>query len=124
MQVQERKEKLSMIARGMVGDTFDDKGNIDWETVKGMAAVKEITIEEREIGGVITRNIKVKLLNPVESIAELNKMEQVYRITERSERGPTINNYFLTDPSVQGKMERIGERTLIEVTGKVVENSG
>ncbi len=118
MGVRERKEKLSLIARGMVGDTFNKGGEIDWEAVKTMASVKELTIEEKEIGGVPVRTIKVKLLNPVESIHELNLMEKLYRTNEQPVNYNPTYNYYLTDGSVVEKLGRIGERTQIELTGK------
>ncbi len=129
MGVRERKEKLSMIARGMVGNCLDEKGEVDLKVVREMPAVREIVITDwrsphREgAEGMESRTVKIKLLNPVESIAELNKMEQLYRITEGPVNINPVYNYYITDPSVKGKMERIGERTqkTIEITGGAVE---
>ncbi len=125
MGVRERKEILSQIARGMVGDCVDEEGNIDWSAVKAMPAVKEITIEETILkSGEKARTIKVKLLNPVESITELNKMEKLYRINEQTSPQNTTNNYYLTDGSVLEKLNQIGVRTqkqLPQAEVKVVE---
>ncbi|KKN45275.1 hypothetical protein LCGC14_0684610 [marine sediment metagenome] len=124
MSVRERKEKLSLIARGMVGDCVDEGGNIDWGAVKEMPAVKEVTIEERDIGEATLRTIRVKLLNPVESIHELNLMEKLYRTNEQSVNINPTYNYFVTDGTVVEKLGRIGERTQKEIAltgGKVEE---
>lgn len=121
MGVRERKELLSEIARGMVGATINGEGKIDWEAVRGMPSVKEVTVEERDIGEVTTRTIRVKLLNPVESIHELNLMEKLYRTNEiplyQDNRSV---NYYITGVEVEEKLGRIGERTqkAIEQTGQ------
>ncbi len=114
MMVRERKERLSQIGRGMVGDCLDESGQIDLEAIRNMPAVKEVTIDEYTVGTkdpVQHRTIKVKLLNPVESIAELNKMEKLYRTNEQQWPQNVTNNYYLTDGSVLEKIGRIGDRT-------------
>ena len=125
MSVRERKEKLSLIARGMVGDCVDKDGNIDWGAVKEMPAVKGVTIEERDIGEATLRTIRVKLLNPVESIHELNLMEKLYRTNERPMNINPTYNYFVTDGTVVEKLGRIGERTQKEIalTGEKAEEN-
>ena len=126
MSVRERKEKLSKIARGMVGETFEGEGEIDWEAVKKMAAVKEVTVTEWEGGKggrAKSRTIRVKLYNPVESIAELNKMDKVYRASEGGTNIKPTYNYYITDGAVVEKLERLGDRAqkAIEITGRVIE---
>lgn len=112
MMVRERREKLSLIARGMVGDTIDEGGKINWEAVRSMPAVKEVTIDEYTVGDTVHRNIKVKLLNPVDSIHELNLMDKTHGGNEKpGNYGSTVNNYFVTDASVVTRLERIGDRT-------------
>lgn len=124
MSVRERKEKLSLIARGMVGDTIDEAGEIDWEAVKNMPAVKEVIIEERDFGTIPTRTIKVKLFNPVESIHELNWMENMMKASDKTVNINPVYNYYVTDAKVVEKLGQIGERTqkVIELTGKAVDD--
>lgn len=117
MGVRERKEKLSLIARGMIGTTFTEEGEIDWDAVRNMPSVKEVTVEEIVIAGETKRTIKVKLLNPVEAIHELTWMEKMLRINEGTTNiNPTIN-YFVTEQKVIDALQRIGDRTKIELTG-------
>lgn len=121
MSVRERKEKLSLIARGMVGNCLDENGEIDLEAIRNMPAVKEVTIDEYTVGvknPVKHRNIKVKLLNPVESIHELNLMGKQLRTNEGvTQDNRVINNYF-TDGSVLEKLEQIGDRTRKLIGGR------
>ncbi len=125
MGLRERKEKLSLIARGMVGTTFDEDGHIDWEAVRNMPAVKEITIEEdvdKDDGDIINRKIKVKLLDPVTAIHELSWMENTLNRGSGSIVANTVINNYYTDESIPGKVSRIGDRTkkVIEATGKLL----
>lgn len=126
MSVRERKEILSQIGRGMVGSCLDEDGEVDLKAVREMPAVKEITIEEYTVGvkkPILHRDIKVKLLNPVESIHELNLMEKLYSPNEAPVNINPIYNYYVTDGSVVEKLGRIGDRTqkVIELTGEKVE---
>ena len=119
MSVRERKEILSQIGRGMIGNCLDEGGNIDLAAIRAMPAVSSVDIFEGKKG----RTIKVKLLNPVESIHELNLMEKLYRINEAPVNINPVYNYFLTGPEVKEGLERMGGRTreAIELTGEKVE---
>lgn len=126
MSVRERKEKLSLMARGVVGDTFTGEGNIDWDAVKTMDAVKEVNIEETTVGikhPRTIRTIKVKLHNPVESIHELNLMEKLYRTNEAAVNINPVYNYYVTDKKVIDDLGKIGDRTQkqIALTGTKAE---
>lgn len=130
MGVRERKEILSEIGRGMVGDCLDEDGQVDLKAIRGMPAVKEVTIEETSIGTdspVLSRTIKVKLLNPVEAIHELNFMEQKLNRPETPmNQGNRVVNIYVTDKDVKEKLGKIGERTqkVIELTGETIEEPG
>ena len=91
MPVQERKERLSEIARARLTDyqeTGLDSGYIsigkDSPNTAAIAGIESATKFD-EAGNTGTLFTKVKLHNPINAIAELNKMDRIY--TE----GPQIN---------------------------------
>lgn len=80
MKVLERKQKLSTIGRAKLTDYVDNNGNVDI-TGEGGGAIAELTIEDWKGGkdGRASSQIKrIKLLNPIQAIEELNKMDGVY----------------------------------------------
>ncbi len=72
--VDERKKKLTEILRADATEFIDAQGNITLEG-KRTAAIAEINVDV--INDVIQRR-KIKLLNPIQAIQELNKMEHIY----------------------------------------------
>ena len=85
MPVIERKERLSEIARARLSDFIEVKedGSISKVNIKGAhsAALQEITVTEF-VGGpegrAKDRSTKVKLHDPVKSMAELSKLDGAY----------------------------------------------
>ncbi|KKL93226.1 hypothetical protein LCGC14_1876790 [marine sediment metagenome] len=128
MSVRERLETLSQISRGMIGNCLDESGNVDLAAIREMPAVREVVIEETVIGVKHprqVRHIKVKLYNPVESIHEINLMENKLNPGQVPEnQGNRTVNYYFLDGSGPEKLARIGERTqkVIEVAKIVTED--
>ncbi len=126
MSVRERTERLSELGRGNIGDLLDDDGNVDIDAIRNMPAVKEVTIQEDTVGiknPITRRTIRVKMLNPVEPIHELNIMDKLLnRGNDRPGNEPVVNNYFLIGEDTEGKIARIGDRTrkAIDVASEVV----
>ncbi len=91
MTVQERKERLSEIARARLTDYQELGMDGGWINIgpesKNTAALSEIvsTTKYDENGANPTLISRVKLHNPVVAIAELNKMEKIYN------DGTTVN---------------------------------
>jgi len=85
MPVIERKERLSEIARARLSDFIEVKedGSISKVNIKGghSAAIQEVTVTEF-VGGpegrAKDRSTKVKLHDPVKSMAELSKLDGAY----------------------------------------------
>lgn len=90
MEVRERKERLSEIGRGRLTDYQESGQDGGWINIgpesPNTAALSEIvsTTKCNENGANPTLITKVKLHNPINAIAELNKMEKIYS-------GDTIN---------------------------------
>lgn len=129
MSVRERKEVLSQIGRGMIGNCIDENGNIDLKAIREMPAVSNVVIEEETVGKrwpKMIRTIRIKLHNPIDSIHELNLMEKLYRTNEGPATiGARIVNIYVTGEEVKGKLARIGDRTqkAIDVVSHVVEEA-
>ncbi len=124
MSIRERKEILSQIARGMIGNCIDENGQVDLTAIRDMPAVKEINIidwrSSKKVPDMQYRQVKIKLLNPVESIHELNLMEKLARANQQTVNINPVNNYYVTGPEVVEKLGRISERTAkqIALTGE------
>lgn len=100
MSVQERQERLSEIARARLSDFIEvgEDGAIKKIDIKTghSAALQEVVVTEFTGGKdqrARERSTKVKLHDPVRSIAELNKMDHIYE--ERVPAGTTIVNTFV-----------------------------
>ena len=116
--VLERKERLTEIVRanvpGFVNEDGSIKGDKDTDNV---GAIQELTTREswlkRKGEGATVTNIK--LHNPIQAIAELNKMEHVY------ETNPTLNidNRSIVITIVYGDTKK----TLTEVIEDAVNES-
>lgn len=84
MGVEERKQRLSEIARAKLTDYQELGADGSWINIgpesPNTAALQEITshTEYNDKGSGAAVITKVKLHNPMAAIAELNKMEQVY----------------------------------------------
>jgi len=117
--VVERKQKLTEITRGNLTDYQEAGADGSYISIgkesPNTGAVSEITsrTEYNDDGANAAVITKVKLHNPVQAIAELNKMERVYE----PDGAVTIHNNQVTIivASEQGKrdLERVmnGERT-------------
>ena len=83
MSVTRRQERLSEIAEARLTDFVSVDGDsvtIDLEHEKN-AALQEVSIESWRGGKdkrAESRTSKIKLINPIQAIAELNKMEHIY----------------------------------------------
>lgn len=114
--VKERKQILTEITRGKVGDLLDDGQRIKQGGNLDTAAIQEIDTTDIKIGkgenAALATITKVRLHNPIQAIAELNKMEKIY-----TEGTVNINNQIIninvTSESARKATERIieGERT-------------
>lgn len=127
MDVTERKERLSEIARGNLTDYqeagLDGSGYIsitkDSPNTAAIAGIESATKFD-ENGNTGTLFTKVKLHNPVNAIAELNKMEHIY------ETGTVVNfvnvkfqvgKGYIENPD-SGNLLRASERPAIELPGE------
>ncbi|MCJ7829167.1 MAG: terminase small subunit [Dehalococcoidia bacterium] len=80
--VLERKQVLTEITRGRFAD-FVGKGLTE-QKLKS-AALQEIRVTEFSAGETSTKKTTIKLHSPIQAIAELNKMDGIYR------EGMTVN---------------------------------
>lgn len=81
MDVVERKERLSEFGRGRIVDFLTENGaGIEvGKNSRNVGAVMELTTEQvAGSGELAVIKTKVKLHNPIQAIAELNKMDGVY----------------------------------------------
>ncbi len=128
MSVRERMEVLSEIGRAKIGYCLDKDGQVDLEAIRGMPAVKEVSIidwRNSKVPGMEYRTVKVRLLNPVESIHELNLMEKVYRINESLvNQDNRVVNIYVTGEDVKEKLGRVADRTRKIIDVKVEEAAG
>lgn len=81
MTVEERKIRLSELSRAKLVDFVNVDGSITL-TGDNNAAISEYQVDEIDVGSgddkkVIGRAKKLKLLNPIQAISELNKMEGI-----------------------------------------------
>ena len=124
MSVIERKQRLSEIARAAAPDFQDEGGGINVK--KGMpnvAAVSEVTTKSKynrkNMEPVVITSLK--LHNPIQAIAELNKMEKIYsEAPAGSVTNNTQYNIYVIDSETKDLLSQVGERT-----GRLIEvNSG
>ncbi len=78
--VQERKERLSEIIRARAVDFTTDEGKITLTSKsKNAGAVESVKRKTQRIGeAIVSDEIELKLLNPIQAIQELNRMEKLY----------------------------------------------
>lgn len=121
-----RKEKLSEFARAKLVNFVKvngDKIEIDLEG-EDNAALQEVSIEAwrgGKEGRAESRTTKVKLINPIQAIAELNKMDGVYQVVPPSFQDNRVINIIVRSERAKELIERVqgGERT-----GKLIEGEG
>ena len=108
MSVQERKEKLSKIARAEITDFVDDEGNVDL-TGDNNAALAEITITEWQVGKdkrAESRSKKIKLINPISAIHELNDMENIGKKPEQYNDNRQVN-FYITNQETEALVKKV-----------------
>lgn len=125
MTVMERKERLSEIARARLTDFVECGADGAWINVgldsTHSAALQEVTsrTEYNEDGASPITVTKLKLHDPVKSISELNKMEQVYETAGVTIDNRTVNIIVRSKESkerlerlLSGKSARIEKETV------------
>jgi len=125
MSVQERKERLSEVARARLTD-FMELGpdgswvNIGQETPQG-GAIQEIhsRTEYDEKGAKPTVHTSVKLHDPMKAIDLLNKMDGVYSESSiiQDNRGDRIVNITVVDGETKKLITQVAERTKLVTNG-------
>lgn len=114
MEVRERKERLSEIARGRLTDYQESGQDGGWINIgpesPNTAALGEIvsTTKYDENGAKPTLITRIKLHNPIVAIAELNKMERIYE----AEGTVTIDNRTLVINVISDKAKGLTERLM------------
>jgi len=116
-----RKERLSEIARAKLTNFVKIEGDALEIDLNGEdnAALQEVSIEEWRGGKdqrVQSRTSKVKLINPIQAIAELNKMDGVYQAIPPGLQDNRVVNIFVVDKETKNLMSQVKERT-----GKLIE---
>ena len=80
--VVERKQILSQIARGRIGNLLDESQRIKQGEPLTDASIQEVATEEITIGrgenAKLAQVTKIKLHNPIQAIDLLNKMDKLY----------------------------------------------
>jgi len=115
MNVLERKQRLSEIARAVIPDFVADQGIRVSKDMPNVAAVAEITTKTRlyRKGGEPVTITNLKLHNPVASIQELNKMDGIYSDGYQDNR--TVNktfNILVIDQETKDLISQIPQRLL------------
>lgn len=125
MSVVERKARLSEIARARVTDYQESGADGGYISIgkesPNTAALSEIvsTTKYDENGASPTLITRIRLHNPVQAIAELNKMEKLYSPESPGETHNTQINIVVDSPAAQSLLQRVlnGERTQQELSG-------
>lgn len=113
----ERKKILSEIARGNIIDYVTCGPDGDWITVDekspNQAALKEVTtITKYDKDGDNPRVVtEIKLHNPVQAIAELNKMERIGANDDKN----TINIEAINILNLEQKLEKLSDDELRKI---------
>ena len=115
MNVLERKQRLSEIARAVIPDFVADQGIRVSKDMPNVAAVAEITTKTRlyRKGGEPVTITNLKLHNPVAPIQELNKMDRIYSDGYQDNR--TVNktfNILVIDQETKNLISQIPQRLL------------
>lgn len=92
--VRERKQILTEIYRGRMGNFLDEEQHIKQGEPMNSAAIQEITTEEVKIGrgehAQLVQITKIKLINPIQAIAEHNKMGGDYAPEKHAVMGDIV----------------------------------
>lgn len=100
MPVLERKERLSEIGRGVITDHVGGNGReVEIDTKKAGSIAEIVSRTEFYKGGEEghAEIIKLKLHNPINAIAELNKMEGVYEADRSPQQAVSTFIFILPD---------------------------
>ena len=117
--VKERKKILTEIARARVGDYIDGDGELDLSNNPNLKSAGLQSIRVTEIGkDILVKRKTIALHNPINAIAELNKMEHVYTEGGTTNNDNRVLNIIVTDKGVADLIRRVSERT-----GKLVEDN-
>lgn len=117
MNVQERKERLTEIARARLTDFMELGQDGSWVNlgpeVPMTGAIQEIRsrTEYDEDGAKPTVHTRVKLHNPIQAIDLLNKMDKIYSETPPPLQDNRTVNIFVIDQKTKGLVEHAGDRT-------------
>ncbi len=121
MDVKERKQRLSEIGRGRLGDVVDCEGQVLEGSLRS-GALQEIRRVSQSLGPGkgVSVSTTVKLRDPMAAISELNKMEQVYSEAPQynDNRNQTI---VVVDKETRDLLEQIGNRTRAELPAAEVK---
>jgi hypothetical protein len=101
--IMERKRRLSEIVRGRISDYLDDQGT-RFVVDKGKSnpgAVEHVNLQTQPgSNGEATGIISLKLYDPIRAIAELNRMEKVYREGTESNHSGVITEIVMVRPEI------------------------
>ena len=110
--VLERKQILSEISRGRIGNLLDEGQRIKQGEPLTDASIQEVDTFDVKIGkgenAKLAQVTKVKLHNPIQAISELNKMERIYE----AEGSITVDNRTLNINVNSDKAKELTERLL------------
>ena len=124
MDVQERKERLTEIARARLTDFMELGADGSWVNIgpetKGSAAIQEIhsRTEYDKDGNAPTIYTSVKLLDPMKAIDLLNKIDRIY--TDGLQ--VNVDNRSVTIQVVSDKARELTERIISGEAGAVENN--
>ena len=110
---EERQAILSEITRGKLSQFTDSQGIIDRSKLDSSAIQG---VDEQTIMGKMASVIKLRLHNPINAIAELNKMDHVYEATPASVQDNRVINIYVMDQETKDLMLKAKERT-----GRLIE---
>jgi len=119
MDVTERKERLSEIARGRLSDFMECGADGAWVNI-GLDGCQSASLQELaskteydDDGAHPTVVTRIKLHNPIQAIAELNKMERIYGSDVGVTVNNQVNNIIVASEQDKRNVERVmsGERT-------------
>jgi phage terminase small subunit len=112
MDLQERQERLSEIARGKTTDFIDADGNITTDGPNA-GAIAEISVDEyngTDPGRRHSQTKRIKLHNPIAAIAELNKINGDYAPERKQVAARVVLDINYVEKKIQAIESGDGER--------------